>query len=95
MRLAINVLAGLVLVLLLVLRRWFRALIDGDRRPAGRLRFFLAPAVLVFAAFLALAIWALFDADYPMVVLLLFTYLSIMLEAMRRRDDRRRDDRRA
>ena len=89
MRWTINVLAFFVLGLLLVLRRWFRAVIDGDRGPARRLRWMLAPALVVLAAFLAVAIWALLDADYPVVALLLITHVSIMLEVAWQRDDRR------
>ena len=89
MRWTINFLAFFVLGLLLVLRRWFRAVIDGDRGPARRLRWMLAPALVVLAAFLAVAIWALLDADYPVVALLLITPVAILLEVAWQRDDRR------
>jgi hypothetical protein len=91
MRRLINILGALVLVTLLVLRRMFDAVLDersrpgGDRRHARGLRAVLAPAAVVLGAFLVLAIWALIDAGYCVVAIVLVVHLAFLLEVAWRR----------
>lgn len=94
----LNILGGIVLGLLLVLRRRFQAAIDERSQPGGgrsnarRLRSMIAPATVVLVAFLVVGIWALIDAGYSVVALVLIVHVAFLLEVAWRRLPRRRDD---
>lgn len=81
MRGFINVLAALLLALLLVLRRELRAWFEGDRSHARRLRALFVPTLLVLFTLLVVGVWALVDAGYVVVALLLLTHVAVMLDA--------------
>lgn len=87
MRQALNVLGAVLLVLLLVFRRLFDAVIGELPRPSGangrRIRLLLGPAALAFAAFLSLGLWALVDAGYWAVALLLVAVAVLQLGRLR------------
>lgn len=80
MRRFLNLCAAIMLALLLVLRRDFRAWLEGDRGHARRLRAMFVPALLVLFALLAAGLWALVDAGYVVVALLLLAHVAILLD---------------
>lgn len=86
MRRILNILGALVLVLMLVLRRSFASAIRELSKPAGERRrdrdmlIAVGCAAVVLPAFLALAIWALVDAGYTVVALLLLVHVAILLD---------------
>lgn len=87
----LNFIAGVVLVLLLVLRRWFREAIDElpnvDPAHKRRMRILLGPAAIVFTVFAVVGIWALLDAGYWVVALVLLAQVGILLDAAWRKQD--------
>ena len=90
MRRILNVLAAIVLVLMLVLRRSFASAIRELSKPAGERRrdrdllVAIGCAAAVGPVFLALAIWALVDAGYVVVALLVLVHIAILFDAARR-----------
>jgi hypothetical protein len=88
MRAILNILGVVVLLLLLLLRRSFDTAFAQlpriDREHARRLRFLLGPAVLTMATFLALALWALIDAGYWAVAILVLAHVVLLLLPARR-----------
>lgn len=91
MRRIINVLGAIVLLLLLVLRRSFASAIrelfnpTGERRRDRDLLVLIGVAAVVFPVFFVLAIWALVDAGYWIVAILLTAHVAILLDGARRR----------
>jgi hypothetical protein len=85
MRRFLNVLASVLLALLLVLRRELTAWFQGDRSHAQRLRMLFTPTLLVLFTLLLVGAWALVDAGYSAVALLLLTHVALLLDAAWRR----------
>jgi hypothetical protein len=83
-RLLFNVLAGIVLILLLVLKRFFDGYLVGDERPASPMRHVFVAAVPVFVAFFVWALWLIDAAGYPVAALLLIAYFVFLLMAVAR-----------
>lgn len=83
----LNVLAAVLLVLLVGLRRLFVEAIGEPGDDHRRLRWMIAPAALVLVAFLALSVWRLVAAGYWAVAVLLVAHVWLLVFAWRRRSD--------
>lgn len=77
----LNLLAAVVLVLVLVLRRLFDVVIGDLPKPSGangrRIRLLLGPAAVAVLAFLAVGLWTLVDGGYWVVALLVLVCLGL------------------
>ena len=93
MRRLLNILGALVLVLLLALHRSISAAIGDlskpveERRRDRDLPVLLGAAVVVVATFLALAVWALVDAGYWVLAVLLAALIALLLGGARRSEE--------
>jgi hydrogenase-4 membrane subunit HyfE len=93
MRRFLNILGGVVLVLMVLLRSWFQAVFDERANPnsdghhARGLRRVIVPAGLVLIAFVVLSVWTLLDAGYGVLAIVLVLHLALLFEVARRRQD--------